>query len=136
MSGDVVLNRINRQSTTDAIETAQEMSRTTYVQEEAMGREEQRQIEAALAESRKLAYMSADDFAVYKDSCVPVHCLEVQDCRASAGAAAARQRLILHGPPIPHHAVRRQLANARQRRLWRVRCEDSSGQRPAEGWTA
>ena len=61
MSDDAGLNRINRQSTTDAIETAQEMSRTSYAQEEAMDREEQRQMEAALAESRKLTYMSADE---------------------------------------------------------------------------
>ena len=53
MSDDAGLNRINRQSTTDAIETAQEMSRTSYAQEEAMDREEQRQMEAALTESRK-----------------------------------------------------------------------------------
>jgi hypothetical protein len=58
MPGDVPLNRM---STVDAIETAQEMSRTTYEQEEEMNQREREELEAALAESRKRVYMSADE---------------------------------------------------------------------------
>jgi hypothetical protein len=46
MPGDVPLNRM---STADAIETAQEMSRTTYEQEEEMNQREREELEAALA---------------------------------------------------------------------------------------
>ena len=58
MPGGVALNRM---STADAIETAQEMSRTTFEQEEEMNQEERAQLEAALVESRKQVYMSADE---------------------------------------------------------------------------